>query len=200
MMGTLRTGTNMHRWTGLRGRSSLVVGVWLLVPSCQEPNPDFDGPASTSTSTSSSEGVPPEGSTTAGADGTTSLEPSTTTEAVSPDSSSGTTGEVSSSSSSITGGDEPLYPPCMLDEDPACPRPYDECYDFLEPDYTVCTLPCRQDDECPVPASGDAQPQCAGQTNDQCVLDCSGGATCPDGMECQQVGPGGMFERCLWPS
>jgi hypothetical protein len=174
--------------------------------SCKEPNPDFDGPAGGSGSGSSSSGATPTTGplpmTTSGMDGTgsTSLPVDTTSDTMPLDtSSSGALESTTMAGSSSSGGEEgPLYPPCMLDGDPVCPRPYVECYDFLAPDYTVCTLPCGQDDQCPVPATGDAVPQCAGQGNDQCVLDCSGGATCPDRMECQQVG--GMFERCVWPS
>lgn len=193
------------------GLARLAIGVLLLVPTaCQEPNPDFDGPAGSSSSSSadgSGTGSTTSSSpmtTTSGMDGTGSTSLPVDTSDTMPGTSSSDTAEPSTTttggSSSSGGGEEPLYPPCMLDELPVCPRPYEECYDFLAPDYTVCTLPCMQDDECPAPASGDAQPSCAGQNSDQCVLDCSGGATCPDGMECQQVGPGGMFERCLWPS
>lgn len=199
----------MRRTLETKGLARLAIGVLLLVPTaCQESNPDFDGPASASASSSAdSSGTgsttsPSPMTTTSGMDGTgsTSL-PIDTSDTMPPDTSSSDTAEPTTAGSSSSGGGEgPLYPPCMLDENPVCPRPYEECYDFLEPEFTVCTLPCAQDDECPTPASGDAQPDCAGQNNDQCVLDCSGGATCPDGMECQQVGPGGMFERCLWPS
>lgn len=182
----------MLRWVENHGLEWLAAGVLLLVSaSCQEPNPDFDGPAGAGSSSEGSSGISTTTApmTTMAMDGTgsTSLEP-------------GTTGPVSPDSSSSDGGEAPLYPPCMLDEEPVCPRPYEQCYDFLAPDYTVCTLPCEQDDDCPQPPTGDAQPLCAGQSDDQCVLDCSDGATCPDGMECQEVGQGGMFERCLWPS
>ena len=188
----------MLRWVENHGVGWLAAGSLLLVPtSCKEPNPAFDGPASASSGSGS------DGSDTAGTSGTTtdvitmttdgtsatSVEPGSSTGPVSPE----------SSSSSDTGDEGPLYPPCMLDDDPVCPLPYEECYDFLAPDYTVCTLPCEQNADCPQPATGDAQAICAGQSQDQCVLDCSDGAACPDGMECQEVGGGGMFERCLWP-
>ncbi len=81
--------------------------------------------------------------------------------------------------------------------DPVCPPPYDMCYDFA-PGYSVCTSPCMDDTDCPVPATGDATVVCAGPVGDQCLLDCSGGETCPDGMDCVDVA-GGMFVRCLWP-
>lgn len=194
----------MLRWVEHHGSRWLAAASLLLVlASCKEPNPAFDGPASTGSGSEGSSGAGPTGTTmdamttmstmsTMGMEGTgsTSLDPDSSTGPVSPE----------SSSSSDTGGEAPSYPPCMLDGDPVCPRPYEECYDFLAPDYTACTLPCEQDDECPQPATGEAQAMCAGQNQDQCVLDCSDGATCPDGMECQEVGGGGMFERCLWPS
>lgn len=189
------------------GTAWLAAGILLLASvSCKEPNPDFDGPAGGSSSGSSSSGpaptTDPMGTTTAGMEGTgsTTLPIGTTGETSSLDTSSSGPLEstTSTSGSSSSGGEEPLYPPCMLDEDPVCPRPYEDCYDFLEPDYTVCTQPCDQDEDCPVPASGDATAMCAGQGGNQCLLDCSDDATCPDGMECQQIA--GMFFRCLWPS
>jgi hypothetical protein len=185
----------MLRWVENHGLGWLAVGSLLLGPtSCKEPNPAFDGPAGAGSSSdgSGTSGTTMDVITTMTSDGTgsTSLEPGSSTGPVPPE----------TSSSSDGGGEEPLYPPCMLDEDPVCPRPYEECYDFLAPDYTACTSPCEQDDDCPQPATGEASAVCAGQSEDQCVLDCSDGVTCPDGMECQEVGGGGMFERCLWPS
>jgi hypothetical protein len=209
----------MRRRIGSPGSVWLAAGVLLLgSTSCWERNPDFIGAAgsssgtgSTSTSTSgdTSGAVPTTGMmTTLGVDGTgsTSLEPGTSTGIVSLDSSSSDTGSTTSTSSSSSGGssttgaEEPPYPPCMLDDDPVCPRPYEECYDLAAPDFTACTLPCQEDGDCLQPTTGDAPAVCAGANDDQCVIDCSDGATCPDGMECQMVGPGGMFERCLWAS
>jgi hypothetical protein len=191
----------MLRWVENHGLGWLAVGSLLLAPtSCKEPNPSFDGPASAG---SGSEGSGTTG-TTGTPDTTTDVITTMTTDGTSatslePGSSSGPVPSESSSSSE-TGDEGPLYPPCMLDEDPVCPRPYEACYEFLAPDYTACTLPCEQNADCPQPATGDAPAVCAGQNEDQCVIDCSDGAACPDGMECQEVGGGGMFERCLWPS
>lgn len=192
----------MLGWGENHGSRWLAAGSLLLVAtSCKEPNPTFDGPATAGSSGGSNSGGSAETSTTDATtdvittmamDGTstTSPEPGTSTGPMPPE----------SSSSGDTGNEGPLYPPCMLDEDPPCPRPYEQCYEFLAPDFTACTLPCEQNADCPQPATGEAEAVCAGQNEDQCVLDCSDGATCPDGMECQQVGGGGMFERCLWPS
>jgi len=200
----------------------LAAGILLGPAACKEPNPDFDGPAGASSSSSGPESssgpmptTDPQPMTTSGMDGTSSTSlpvddtngdtmPLDTSSSGSSESttsgSSSSGGSSGSSGSSSSGGEEPLYPPCMLDEDPVCTLPYEDCYDALAPEYTACTLPCMEDDDCPQPTSGDAPAVCAGQNGDQCVIDCAGGATCPDGMECQMAGPAGMFERCLWPS
>lgn len=114
-------------------------------------------------------------------------------------SSGGTTeGAETTSGSSDSGGGEPLYPPCDFDMDPACSPPYMACYDFAM-GYSACTSPCENAGDCPVPTTGDAPVVCAGPMMDQCLLDCAGGETCPDGMDCVPVA-GGMFNRCLWPN
>lgn len=210
----------MHRGIGNHGAGRLAAGVLLLgVVGCKEPNPAFDGPGAGSSSTGASldtsTGVVPPitttGSTTSGVDGTssTSLDPDTSTGPVLPESSSGgstdattstTSGSTTSGgSSSDSGGEMPTYPPCMLGMDPVCPRPYDNCYESLAPEYTACSVTCMDDADCPLPTTGDAVPVCAGQMDDQCVLDCADAAVCPDGMECRDVA-GGMFLRCLWPA
>jgi hypothetical protein len=193
----------MRRSLGPTLTAWLAAGILLLGPaSCKETNPDFDGPASSGTSTSSdgsSTGpvATTDPMTTSGMEGSgsTSLPPGTTDDTMPPLDTGSSDPSMGGSSSS--GGDEPLYPPCMLDADPVCPRPHEECYE-IDPDYTVCTLPCQDDADCPQAASGDAQPECAGPGGDQCVLDCSDGETCPDGMECQQGG--GNSDRCVWPA
>jgi hypothetical protein len=186
----------------------LAAGILLAPAACKEPNPAFDGPAGASSSgsesstTATTPTTDPMPMTTSGMDGTSSTSlpvDDTTSDTMPPDTSSSGTPETTTEGSSSSGGEEQLYPPCMLDEDPMCERPYEVCYDFLAPEYSVCTLPCEQDEDCPAPASGEAPAICAGQMDDQCVLDCADGATCPDGMECQVVVMG-MVERCLWPS
>jgi hypothetical protein len=127
-------------------------------------------------------------STTASVDGTSSG---------TSESSSSSSGPAESSSSGAPEG--PVYPPCMNDADPPCPEPFDHCYTFLPREYSVCSQMCREDEDCPQPQSGDAPAVCAGQADDECVLDCADGATCPDGMECVDVGGTGMFLRCAWP-
>jgi hypothetical protein len=189
-------------WWTLARFPALVLA--LGAPPCQEPNPAFDHETGGATSDPTTSG------------GTTSGDPTTTT--ASPGDSTGqapTTGEPpgtstlppdpttgdppgESSSSSGGGNEDPAYPPCMLDEDPPCPRPYDQCYDFLAPDFTVCSQACNGDDDCPRPDGGTAQAVCAGPDDDQCVLDCGGNARCPDGMDCEQFG-GGNIRRCVWP-
>ncbi|MCA9708011.1 MAG: hypothetical protein KDK70_19315 [Myxococcales bacterium] len=82
---------------------------------------------------------------------------------------------------------------------PACPEPYDQC---VQPGGlgSWCTFGCQDASECPEPTDGDAVPFCGGPPNQPtvCMLDCSMG-TCPAGMECVGLGPGGMAMRCVWP-
>jgi hypothetical protein len=102
-----------------------------------------------------------------------------------------------SGSSSSSGGGEATYPAC--DNTLMCDDPYDACYSFV-PGYTMCTMMCEPDgDPCPEPNGGTAVSMCS-EALMQCVLDCEGDATCPDGMECVEV-PVGMESvfRCLWP-
>jgi hypothetical protein len=81
------------------------------------------------------------------------------------------------SSSSGTGGGDGIYEPC--EGMGMCPGDL-ECHMF---DLGICTQACDNDDECPDPASGDATAEC-GDTSNQCVLNCQGDATCPEGLEC----------------
>ena len=52
----------------------------------------------------------------------------------------------------------------------------------------VCVDPCEDANDCPAaPATGDAPVQCAdvtGDMNNECILSCANGETCPDGMVC----------------
>jgi hypothetical protein len=56
----------------------------------------------------------------------------------------------------------------------------------------VCVPGCEVVEDCPVPPTGDATVTCVG-TPTGCVLDCSNGETCPDGMECAPT------NACMWP-
>jgi hypothetical protein len=75
---------------------------------------------------------------------------------------------------------------------------YEECMGMMMcPDGMVCnmflnycSIECDGDDDaCPAPASGDATPICSGISN-TCVLPCNDGETCPDNLECTDVGMG----------
>ncbi|MBZ5711965.1 hypothetical protein [Nannocystis pusilla] len=60
---------------------------------------------------------------------------------------------------------------------------------------TACTPFCDENEQCPVPATGDAIPTC--DTADEpklCSLDCSGGQQCPDDMICDP-----KSALCMWP-
>lgn len=194
-------------WARTLGRSvpALALALPLVVAplGCWEPNPFFvelEGGGSSSGQASSSSGLLPTTGTDTGvatsamtSDGTsTSGEPTSTTAA---DGSSGSDG----GSDSSTGGTPPAYPECMVGADPVCPEPYTECYQYAEPTHSFCTLDCTDDVDCPVATEGTAIAICAPMIS-QCVLDCAGGTTCPTGMECIQVGPGLMFDRCAWPN
>ena len=64
-------------------------------------------------------------------------------------------------------------------------------------------LGCEQDDDCPPPESGTANPVCIVTLfpSGACALDCEGDKTCPNGMACYEVGLGGgvSMYRCAWP-
>jgi hypothetical protein len=69
--------------------------------------------------------------------------------------------------------------------------------DGMAPTQGACMPACMIDADCPSPASGTANPVCLDVNmdlaNDACLLDCSGGETCPTGMSCF------MTAFCLWP-
>jgi len=73
------------------------------------------------------------------------------------------------------------------------------------PTFIVCSMPgCSTVNDCPAaPPTGDAPVACADIINDPatlfCVIDCSGGQTCPDGMFCHQSLPIPM-DLCGWPT
>jgi hypothetical protein len=59
-----------------------------------------------------------------------------------------------------------------------------------------CSAPCTMDAECMPPAGVTARPLCATQL-DACSLDCTDGASCPQGMECVDTTPGNQVSmRC----
>lgn len=139
------------------------------------------------------------GMTTVGPDDTSTTAPADSSGGSSEGSTSGSTGPAEGSSSSGAPPMDPAYPPCTPDADPVCSDPYDHCYSGLMPGsgYSVCSVMCMDDAECPLPETGDAVAVCAGPMGNECVLDCGGGATCPDGMECVEIVMG--IERCAWP-
>lgn len=186
----------------MKQRSAWILSLGLLVMACgDEPEPVVSSDGSSGTAGDSGTTMPPttmtpttdamtsDASTTGPGEGST-------TAAVD---SSGTAGGSSGTEGSSSGAPEdPAYPPCMPDADPMCPEPYDQCYAYFPEGYSACTQMCRDDTDCPQPASGDAPAICAGINGDECVLDCANDATCPDGMECVDI-PGSAFQRCGWP-
>lgn len=67
------------------------------------------------------------------------------------------------------------------------------------PTVAVCGRPCTSDCECwAQPADGDAPSSCvslAPGDDGTCILDCSGGASCPTGMACLSIGEA---ELCVY--
>lgn len=73
------------------------------------------------------------------------------------------------------------------DDEPFC----DAYPDASVAELNVCVPGCEMVEDCPVPATGDAIVTCIGAPAG-CVLDCSNGETCPDGMECAPT------NACMW--
>jgi hypothetical protein len=89
---------------------------------------------------------------------------------------------------------EDPYGECLDDQGRAICRddePFCDGYPAEFPELTVCAADCGAASDCPAPAGGEAMPICAGEPAG-CSLDCSGGAACPDGMECAPTG------ACMW--
>jgi hypothetical protein len=75
-----------------------------------------------------------------------------------------------------------LYSACLDDTD--CPG-LEGCLTHpLNGDVGFCTNFCTTDAECFASVGGTAVPDCNTQPTPYCSLDCSGGKTCPGGMEC----------------
>jgi hypothetical protein len=108
-------------------------------------------------------------------------------------------GSSGSDSGSTGGAGNGVYDPCAAN-DPQCPEGT-MCQQVAQGDYNFCTIPCDTEDDCPAPSSGDAPVNCGAPPMQQtrCQLACTMGETCPDGMECVEVG-GGAFALCAWPA
>jgi hypothetical protein len=80
--------------------------------------------------------------------------------------------------------DDPAYPECNIAED--CPGwPDDAC---SAPGH-FCSETCFDPQDvwkCTIPDTGTATPKCIDGPN-YCLLDCSGGKTCPNGMICEDI-------------
>ena len=115
-----------------------------------------------------------------------------------------TTGDGSSDSAS-TGQPDATYPPCP-EGAKDCPDEFPECMGAAVTPGGVggiswCTAECQDASDCPEPTSGDPELVCRGGDKrgnpGVCMLNCSEGQTCPDGMQCAPFG-GGMV--CAWVS
>jgi hypothetical protein len=176
-----------------------VLGVLLFFAGCRERNPEFMPAAEGSTgasvgdSGSASGGVTSSTSDSASASVTTS-ESSTVSNGNDAGSSSSDSVDGSTSATGSESG-EPVapYPACDPDGEP-CPRGYDDCKVESDPPISWCSHWCVHGNDCEPPLSGDAPAICWGH---DCMLDCSDGQTCPDGMVCGAVSDNA---RCGWPS
>ena len=188
---------------------TLILGLGLLASGCGDDGTPADGGSGSSsgtegtTSGTTMQPTTMQPTTEAMTSAATSTGPDDTSTTASVDS-SGTAGSSSGSSgpaesSSGMPPEDPAYPPCSFDADPVCADPYDHCYTGLMQGsgHSVCSVMCMDDAECPLPDSGDAIAACAGPMMNECVLDCGGGAACPDGMDCVEIVMG--IERCAWP-
>lgn len=174
-----------------------MLGVLLFFAGCRERNPEFMPAAEGSTGAS----VGDSGSASGGV--TSSTSESTSASATTSESSTVSNGNDASSSSSDPGstsaagsesGDPVVpYPACDPDGDP-CPRGYDDCKVAGDPPISWCSHWCVHGNDCEPPLTGDAPAICWGH---DCMLDCTDGRTCPDGMICAPVSGDA---RCGWPS
>lgn len=146
------------------------------------------GSASASTSATGGMG---SGSSSGGGDATTTIADDGTTT----DPGDGTE---SSTGDATTGDPGGTYPAC--DQNRMCPEEFPLCepYDLPGGVGSYCTIPCRNDGDCPGPDNGDSYPACFGfaEKDAACYLDCSFGETCPVGMDCIPAFGGGF---CGWP-
>ncbi len=170
----------------MKHRMSLILGLGLFVIGCGDDGGTAEGGSGSSsgtegntTSTTMPTTMQPTTEPMTSAATTTTGGPDDTSTTASVDStgsegssggSSGSTGPAESSSSGEPPGD-PAYPPCMVDADPVCADPYDHCYTGLMPGsgFSVCSVMCMDDAECPQPESGDAPAVCAGPNDDECA-------------------------------
>ncbi len=152
----------------------------------------------------STTGSGPETSTTAmttDESTSTGVDPSMATIDPSDATEMGTTGSSSSSTSTGSCEQPPTdYDDCLNSGNGVCDEPNSSCLldDVAMPTHGTCTaLDCVDDCDCPAaPATGTAESVCGeilGDGGSACFLDCSGAATCPDGMNCI------ANTLCMWP-
>ncbi|HWB80340.1 MAG TPA: hypothetical protein VG755_35490 [Nannocystaceae bacterium] len=176
-----------------------VLGVLLFFAGCRERNPEFvpeaEGTtdASVGESGSASSGVTSNTSASTSASATTG-ETSSVSNSAGESSSTSDPGESSTSDPGSESGD-PLVPyPACDPEGAPCPRGYDDCVVASDPPISWCSHWCVHTSDCEPPLTGDAPAICWGH---DCMLDCSDGQICPDGMVCGAVSDNA---RCGWPS
>jgi hypothetical protein len=131
---------------------------------------------------------------------TTPLDSTTTSTSASADDgaadASTSTGPDTAESAGSTGGPT-ASPYANCSREAECVDATQECIQYIAIDEIVaqlCSPTCRTTDDCPAPDTGTALPVC--RASDNCLLDCSGGLACPDGMECLQTK---LSMRCAYP-
>ena len=164
-----------------------------------------DGMTDSTTDATEGSSGPIDETTTGRTDETTSCVTSdaSTSGSSSGEASSSSSSSSGSSSSTSTGSCEqpaPYYDDCFNSGNGVCDFDASTCLidDLMSPTHGTCAaLDCVEDCDCPAaPATGTAESVCGeilagGGT--ACFLDCSGGATCPDGMACIDN------TLCMWP-
>jgi hypothetical protein len=62
--------------------------------------------------------------------------------------------------------------------------------------FKVCTRSCETDSDCPTDVDSETHPRCVELDGTKvCMLDCSGGVACPEGMACSWHDQVCMFSR-----
>jgi hypothetical protein len=95
-------------------------------------------------------------------------------------------------------GIDDTYPWCSLQNEALCDGDLYGGYDNGCEGGCLCGTPCEEDRDCPLPATGNAVPQCVEGEPGQatvCLLPCTE-AACPDGMVCTTLFTGEPL--CMW--
>jgi len=184
-----RTLCRTHRWAH---RVALLAGGALVLCACLGDDLPMQADTGESTSTGPEPTVSgPPGTTVAVSSSGVDLDTTSTLTASTTLTSEGTAGSSGSSDSGETGTGEQGYGDCFNNPAKDVCLAGETCIDDagMPPGVGVCALQdCGGEGECPSPPPGGrAFPACmdvTGDSVDECVLQCTGGADCPPGMLC----------------